>query len=260
MGTTSAVSFVRRKRGQVLLVHNERIAGSSRVRQRELHRFTSPSELEHVLTPTGWTRWTRALSWRENGIDFDWPAIRARLNAELTTWSAAPSGAKHRRDRKIERLASELVVELAPLSLAKVSDVTVVARARPSLVALRESIDRLLPAVTTAPPRTPTKETKMNQPNPVATSRPSDDAFRAADDVFDEGMEQYWAGDRRGAIKSFRRALELDPSHADAHNHLGIVSLEARKLKEAERHFRAAIDGGQRHLERSGAEVHWGFI
>jgi len=254
------MSFVRRKRGQVLLVHNERIAGSSRVRQRELHRFTSPSELEHVLTPTGWTRWTRALSWRENGIDFDWPAIRDRLSEELTTWSAAPSGAKHRRDRKIERLASELVVELAPLSLAKVSDVTVVARARPSLVALRESIDRLLPAVTIAPPRTPTKETKMNQPNPVATSRPSDDAFRAADDVFDEGMEQYWAGDRRGAIKSFRRALELDPSHADAHNHLGIVSLEARKLKEAERHFRAAIDGGQRHLERSGAEVHWGFI
>ncbi len=48
--------------------------------------------------------------------------------------------------------------------------------------------------------------------------------------------------------------------HADAHNHLGIVSLEARKLKAAEQHFRAAIDGGQRHLERDGAKVAWGRI
>ncbi len=83
---------------------------------------------------------------------------------------------------------------------------------------------------------------------------------RAADETFDEGMERWWAGDRRGAAKLFRRALELDPQHADAHNHLGIVSLEARKLKAAEQHFRAAIDGGQRHLERDGTEAHWGFV
>jgi tetratricopeptide (TPR) repeat protein len=72
-------------------------------------------------------------------------------------------------------------------------------------------------------------------------------------------MEHWWAGDRRSAVKSFRRALALDPQHADAHNHLGIVSLEARKLNAAEQHFRAAIDGGHRHLERDGAEIHWGF-
>lgn len=36
--------------------------------------------------------------------------------------------------------------------------------------------------------------------------------------------------------------------------------MEARKLKAAEHHFRAAIDGGQRHLERDGTEIHWGFI
>ena len=82
----------------------------------------------------------------------------------------------------------------------------------------------------------------------------------AADGVFDEGMEHWWAGDRRGAVRLFRRAIKLDPQHADAHNHLGIVSLETRKLKAAEEHFRAAIDGGERHLERDGAEVHWGFI
>jgi tetratricopeptide (TPR) repeat protein len=245
------MSFVRRKRGQVLLVHNERVPGSSRVRQRELHRFASPSELEDVLTPAGWTRWTRALAWRENEIEFDWPAVRERLSEELQTWSAAPSGAMHRRNQKIERLASELVVELAPLSLAKVSDAAVVERARPSLIALRDSIARLLPVDHRPATTTPIKEIAMLS----KTSAPN----RAADNVFDEGMEYWWAGDRRRAVRSFRRALELDPQHADAHNHLGIVSLEARKLKAAEEHFRAAIAGGQRHLEREGTEVHWGF-
>jgi tetratricopeptide (TPR) repeat protein len=247
-----AMSFVRRKRGQVLLVHNERPAGSSRVRQRELHRFAAPSELEDVLTPTGWTHWTRALAWRENEIEFDWPAIRERLSEELKTWSAAPSGAKHRRNQKIERLASELVVELAPLSLAKVSDVAAVERVRPSLIALRDSIDRLLRSERKPATRTPTEETQLIHLRPGTN--------RAADDTFDEGMEHWWSGDRRRAVKAFRRVLELEPQHADARNHLGIVSLEARKLKVAEQHFRAAVDGGQCHLERDGAEVHWGFI
>ena len=83
---------------------------------------------------------------------------------------------------------------------------------------------------------------------------------RAAEDIFDQGMERWWAGDRRRAAKSFRRVLELDPRHADAHNHLGIIDLEARRLKAAERHFRSAVDGGQRRLEREGDEVQWGFI
>lgn len=246
------MSFVRRKRGQVLLVHNEREAGSARVRQRELHRFTAPSELEAVLTSAGWTRWTRAIAWRENGLEFDWPAIRERLTEELKAWSAAPSGAKHRRNQKIERLASELVVELAPLSVAKTSDAAVIDRLRPSLLALRDSIARLLPTSHKPETQPPEREIPVSQLTPVTN--------RAADETFDEGMEHWWAGDRRGAAKLFRRALEIDPLHADAHNHLGIVSLEARKPKVAEQHFRAAIDGGQRHLERDGAEVHWGFI
>lgn len=246
------MSFVRRKRGQVLLVHNERDAGSARVRQRALHRFASASELEAVLTPAGWARWTRALAWRENGLEFDWPAIRERLTEELAAWSAAPSGAKHRRNQKLERLVSELVVELASLSVAKTSDAAVIDRVRPSLLALRDSIARLLPTSHKPKTQAPTQETPVS-PRTSVTSR-------AADEAFDEGMERWWDGDRRGAAKFFRRAIELDPQHADAHNHLGIVSLEAGKLKAAETHFRAAIDGGQRHLERDGDEVHWGFI
>ena len=126
------MSFVRRKRGQVLLVHNERVAGTARIR-REPHRFSSQAELEEALTPLGWTRWTRAIAWRESEIDFDWSSIRERLTKELAAWSAAPSGAKHRRDQKIERLASELELELAQISLAKSSDVAVMERIRPSL-------------------------------------------------------------------------------------------------------------------------------
>ncbi len=250
------MSFVRRKRGQVLLVHSERVAGSTRVKQRELHRFTSPSELKEVLTQAGWRRWTRALAWREREVEFDWPAIRARLSEELATWSAAPSGAKHRRDQKLERLASELDAELARLSPVKISDAAVIERARPSLLALRDSITRLLPAEINAerepPLHPPTKEIPMMHQVLVTPD--------AAEEAFDEGMEHWWAGDRSGASKLFRRTLELDPQHADAHNHLGIVRLEARQLKAAERHFRAAIANGERALERQGSRVPWGFI
>jgi tetratricopeptide (TPR) repeat protein len=246
------MSFVRRKRGQVLLVHNERDPGSARVRQRELHRFTSPAELEEVLSQAGWTRWTRSIAWRERTLEFDWRAIRARLSEELETWSTAPGGAKHRRNRKIERLASELVVELAPLSVAKAADAAVIERVRPSLLALRGSIARLLPAARQPGAQPPPKEIQMVPATP--------DKGRAADEVFDEGMELWWEGERRGATKLFRRALQLDSQHADAHNHLGIVSLEARELKAAEQHFRAAVDGGRRHLRRDGARVDWGFI
>lgn len=256
------MSFIRRKRGQVLLVHNERVAGTARIRQRELHRFSSRAELEDALTPLGWTRWTRSIAWRESEIDFDWSSIRERLTEELAAWSAAPSGAKHRRDQKIERLASELALELAPLSLAKASDVAVMERLRPSLLALRASIARLLPFELKPENQPPTKESPMHL-NPIIDATHDDllDGIQQpADEVFDEGMEHWWDGDRRSALKLFRAALKLDPQHADAHNHIGIVSLDARKLKDAERHFRAAIEGGQRQLEYEGAQVPWAVI
>lgn len=246
------MSFVRRKRGQVLLVHNERVTGSARVRQRELHRFTSPSEIEQVLVPAEWTKWTRAISWRERDLEFDWPSIQERLRAELATWAAEPAGATHRRNQKIERLASELVVELAPLSLVRASDAALIERVRPSLLALRDSIARLLVSERHALSHDP-KESAMLLPTTTAS-------FESADHVFDEGMEYWWDGDRRSALKYFRRALKLHPQHADAHNHLGIASLEARKLKDAEQHFRAAIDGGEHRIERDRELVPWAIL
>ncbi|MBO0766488.1 MAG: tetratricopeptide repeat protein [Hyphomicrobiaceae bacterium] len=239
---------MRRKRGQVLLVHNERAPGSGRVRQRELHRFTSPADIAQVLASAAWKTWTQSLAWREREVDFDWPAIRERLRAELTTWTSTPAGATHRRNQKIKRLASELVVELAPLSLAKAGDAELVERVRPSLLALRDSVARLIAPNRHHPAPSP-KEAPM-----VPTAAAS---FEAADLVFDDGMEFWWEGDRRTALKCFRRALDLDPQHADAHNHIGIASLDARKLKVAEQHFRAAADGGEQRIERDGSKVPW---
>lgn len=204
-----------------------------------------------MLAAAAWKTWTESIAWREREIDFDWPAVRERLRAELATWTAEPAGAAQRRDQKIERLAAELVVELAPLSLAKPTDAALVERARPSLLALRDAIARLI-----APNRPSSSPSPKASPILKTTSA----SFESADHVFDEGMEHWWQGDRRTALKSFRRALELDPQHADAHNHLGIASLHARKLKAAEQHFRAAADGGEAHVERDGAKIPWGIV
>src|SRR5437879_143972 len=43
------------------------------------------------------------------------------------------------------------------------------------------------------------------------------------------------------ASDAYRRALELDPHHADAHVNLGRLLVEADRAEEAETHFRAAV-------------------
>ena len=76
-----------------------------------------------------------------------------------------------------------------------------------------------------------------------------------AESAFEDGMELWWAGEKKKAARRFRDALKLDPGHADAHNHLGIVDLEAGRLDAAARHFEAAIRGGERELLRDGALI-----
>jgi hypothetical protein len=39
-------------------------------------------------------------------------------------------------------------------------------------------------------------------------------SFESADQVFNEGMERWWAGHRREALTYFRRAIKVDPLHA----------------------------------------------
>jgi len=240
--------FIRRKRGQVLLVHNERVAGESRVQQRELFRFSSAAELEDALSSSAWPKWTRSVAWKERELAFDWDALKERLADELRKWNSAPSGGLHRRDGKIQRLATELTSELATLSVARAADAALVERMKPSLQALREALSRLLPS-----PRLQVTDKKA-MVRAQAVNRES------IESLFDQGMEHWWADDRRRALPVFRRVLKHDPQHADAHNHLGIASLDAGKLKQAEEHFRAAAEAGGRSLEHDGKRVPWACL
>jgi tetratricopeptide (TPR) repeat protein len=241
--------FVRRKGGRVLLVHNERIAGESRVRQRELFRFSSAAELDAALSASKWPKWTRAIEWKERELTFDWDALKEKLAQELRGWKAAPSGGLHRRDGKVQRLATDLSEALATLSLARPADVLLVERLTPSLQALRDTLSRLL---------TSTRSQITEKENAMIRAQTGD--RDSIEELFDQGMEHWWANDRRRALPVFKRVLKHDPRHADAHNHLGIASLEVRKLKHAEEHFRAAIEGGARSLERHGKRVPWACI
>ncbi|WP_437298196.1 hypothetical protein [Sorangium sp. So ce426] len=101
-------------------------------------------------------------------LTVDWPSSQERLRAELATWTAEPAGATHRRNQKIERLASELVVELAPRSLVRASDAALIERVRPSLLALRDSIARLLVSERHALSHDP-KESAMLLPTTTAS-------------------------------------------------------------------------------------------
>lgn len=75
-----------------------------------------------------------------------------------------------------------------------------------------------------------------------ASVRPAAPAV-TADDWFERGveMELISADD---AVTAYERALELNPRHADAHVNLGRLLHEARRLAQAELHYRAALAAG----------------
>ena len=55
------------------------------------------------------------------------------------------------------------------------------------------------------------------------------------------GALLYASGDKDGAVLEWRRALELDPAHAEARFHSGVAHADARDLDAAERDLRAAL-------------------
>jgi len=63
---------------------------------------------------------------------------------------------------------------------------------------------------------------------------------RAAEQWFALGLELE-VSEADEARDAYRRALELDPHHADAHVNLGRLLVEADRAEEAETHFRAAV-------------------
>ncbi|MGH7754260.1 MAG: tetratricopeptide repeat protein, partial [Gemmatimonadales bacterium] len=50
------------------------------------------------------------------------------------------------------------------------------------------------------------------------------------------------------ARDAYRRALELDAHHADAHVNLGRLLQEDRRMAEAEKHYRQALAGDPQHV------------
>ncbi|MFZ8973704.1 MAG: tetratricopeptide repeat protein [Pseudomonadales bacterium] len=71
--------------------------------------------------------------------------------------------------------------------------------------------------------------------------KPSDHEHLSSDDWFDLGVDLE-AVSPDDAPAAYRRALELDPYHADAHVNLGRMLQERREPKLAEKHYRAALE------------------
>ena len=61
-----------------------------------------------------------------------------------------------------------------------------------------------------------------------------------AEEWFELGLELE-VSDPDEARDAYRRALELDPHHAEAHVHLGRLLVESERAEEAETHFRAVL-------------------
>jgi len=73
----------------------------------------------------------------------------------------------------------------------------------------------------------------------AAAAREVEDDF-AADDWFELGLELEVSAPEE-ARDAYRRALELDPHHADARVNLGRLLVESERAEEAETHFRAVV-------------------
>ena len=89
--------------------------------------------------------------------------------------------------------------------------------------------------------REPAPEPPAPAPMPPATPFRSPRAAPNADLWYERGCELE-SSDSAEAQQAYRRALEADPRHADAHVNLGRLLHEAGEAAAAEAHYRAALE------------------
>jgi tetratricopeptide (TPR) repeat protein len=240
--------FVRRKKNQLLVVHNTRTP-EGKVKQQVLHTFPSPADLEETLT-RGWSAWCKDMKWRFPEPRWNWTWLQIQLREALEQWvSEEPSGALARRESRLSKVLDELNTTLGRLSRARPEDTRALERLDPALRQVREKLGRVLD-----PPTGPTAAVPANGHVLDAGDK------EEADMEFDEGMEHWWDGDRTAACRYFRKAVKIDPLHSEANNHLGIYLMESGRFKDAEQHFERAIEGGERNIRREHGLVAWGWL
>ncbi len=80
--------------------------------------------------------------------------------------------------------------------------------------------------------------------------RPFDPKRRAAADAsFERGLEAWAAGERKDALRFFRRSLRANPRHAGAWNALARAALQRGRVKDAEDRFLRAVEAARRDFE-----------
>jgi len=220
-----------------------------KIRQDVLHSFDSPETLKAVLEPGQWTEWKSSMIWRNGNVRWEWKAIRTKLEEELLIWEEAPGGAALRRRARLQSSLVETLALLGSLASGRTADVTLIEGMRNELARLRNTVERLLGH---SPGSQAIKEDSMRAEKKRARGE--------SEELFDEGMEFWWSGDRNSACRCFRRVLKEDALHADSHNHLGIASFDRRRFRQAGEHFEKAIEGGARHLVKERGRVRWGWL
>lgn len=84
---------------------------------------------------------------------------------------------------------------------------------------------------------------------------PFDPKIRAAADTsYHRGLEAWARGERKEALRLFRRALRGNPRHAAAWNALALAALQRGRVKEAEERFLRAVEAGRREFELRAAK------
>ncbi len=228
------------------MVHNRRREG--RVQQETLASFGSEAELRAVLEG-GWADWKRAMRWRFPELRWNWARTKGRLEEALDGWEdARGAGRRQRTASDLAGAAAAAMHEhLARMTTARPEDAAAIEDNDEVLRAIRAELDRLLG------PEAPERRGETMYAG-------FEDRRTEAERLFDDGMEDWWAGDRRAACRLLRRVLKADPRHVDARVHLAIDAESRSRLKEGERLLDEAIELGRRDLHYEGDLVEWGWL